>query len=601
MTEAKFKLGHQLDAVKQEMVQAARSMEQHQQDGKHSTYPQQLAAAQQLVKAKEADLAAAARQEEDLQQQNALLLQLEEERMALQERLEAAQHHKGSLQELVFACESAKCPSENLQQQQHALQKMEEGSRMKEKQQEQTLKQAARVLQQLQQQYASADQAVAACKQQQEQARLAAAAAAAASSTAPPGHSLPSAQEQLQSVTKNVQQLQQEVLQAQAQHAAYLHASSNHQMQALQVLLPPSNSHQGSKGAAARAKGFSAQSSGSNASSAGLAGVAPLQRCFRVKDAGSPQVQALVQALAAICGPGSLDTLVVPSSDQVGEILQAVNRQQGRAGGWSHGKLRLWPLDSLSCTDRTAAQQAAQQKLGRDKVIMPLKLFEYPPQAHVAMVRAFGSYVIAADDGVADALIKQFGLSSVTPQGTLSHKGSMTGGWMGAAAGGPTVRWKLKMQQDAAALELEASQHRLQQQLQQQGQLELLVQKLQQQAAEAEAVQEKLMQLHQEAEELARKVVSGQRQLDSAKLLHAQLKQEHDLCLSRLQQFDQSSIAAAANGPQKKEQVTEESVLERLQQDLVAAASQELKLETKLEATQEKVCGGESGEMGGLL
>jgi hypothetical protein len=545
---------------------------------------QKLAAAQQLINSKEADLAAARGQEEDFQQQKALLLQAEDECMALQQRVEAAQQHKAGLQELVSAGASSS-HSDNLMQQHEAHKRLEAASRVKEEQQQEILKQVTDFLHQLEQQHAEASKAVAAWRKQQKVEEQ----AVATVPTAGVASTLSAAQEQLQKVSRSVQLLQQEVLQAQAQHAAYLQASKNHQMQALEALLLPNGSHPGSSGAKGGAQG-GPQGNSSTSSTSALEGVAPLQSCFRVKNAESQEVQGLSNALAAICGLGSLDTLVVPSSEQVGQILQAVNRQQGRPRGWTHGKLRLWPLDSLSCKDRTTLQQAAQQKLGKDKVILPLQLLEYPPEVHVAMVRAFGGLVIAADDQVADTLIKQFGLSSVTPQGTLSHKGSMTGGWMGAASGGPVARWKQKMQQDASALKLEALQHQLQHQLQEQRRLEVIVQELQQQVEDAEAWQEKLLQLQQDAEEQARELAAGQRQYEAAKLLHVQLKQEHKSCLERMQRFEESMGSGATKGHSKQQNV-EGSAMQQLQQDLEAAASQEADLESKLESCQEKVCG----------
>jgi hypothetical protein len=71
------------------------------------------------------------------------------------------------------------------------------------------------------------------------------------------------------------------------------------------------------------------------------------------------------------------------------------------------------------------------------RVLLPLELLSFPPQYAPAMQRAFGAHVIARDSVTAAQLVTQWGISSVTPDGTLSRKGTVTGGYLGSGIGAP--------------------------------------------------------------------------------------------------------------------------------------------------------------------
>ncbi len=69
-----------------------------------------------------------------------------------------------------------------------------------------------------------------------------------------------------------------------------------------------------------------------------------------------------------------------------------------------------------------------------ERVVLPLDLLSYAPAVHKAVQRAFGGYVLAADSGTAAELAQRHGLASITPDGTVSRRGSLRGGGDGAAA-----------------------------------------------------------------------------------------------------------------------------------------------------------------------
>lgn len=56
------------------------------------------------------------------------------------------------------------------------------------------------------------------------------------------------------------------------------------------------------------------------------------------------------------------------------------------------------------------------------RVVLPLDLLQYEPHVAPAVQRAFGGYVIAVDAPTAALLVQRWGLSSVTLQGSTSHK-----------------------------------------------------------------------------------------------------------------------------------------------------------------------------------
>ncbi len=86
-----------------------------------------------------------------------------------------------------------------------------------------------------------------------------------------------------------------------------------------------------------------------------------------------------------------------------------------------------------------------------DKVVLPLDLLDYHPSVHKAVARAFGGYVLAADSETAAVLAQRYGLSSVTPDGTVSRRGSVSGGYTDdrQRVSGPeaTLRNVLELQQ----------------------------------------------------------------------------------------------------------------------------------------------------------
>jgi hypothetical protein len=70
----------------------------------------------------------------------------------------------------------------------------------------------------------------------------------------------------------------------------------------------------------------------------------------------------------------------------------------------------------------------------------------------VVIRRAFGRHLLAADDETAARLSAEYGLSCATLAGAVSHRGSLSGGWAGAGAGGSSrlALWRLKAQTDMA-------------------------------------------------------------------------------------------------------------------------------------------------------
>ena len=185
----------------------------------------------------------------------------------------------------------------------------------------------------------------------------------------------------------------------------------------------------------------------------------PLHRCFSFRDpAGSQQHAAALQVVAG----GRLGVLVADSTAVAGRLLE---------GGAPAGA-RIWPLDGLAARDHSAAQRAAAQRFppgaarvgpcwrlpyvlgltrGRaalalppvpvrlhhafhvicpsnrthtshrnpppGQVVLPADLLEAEPRWRPALLRAFGSHVLAANDaggwwrgmlgGATPALVKQ--------------------------------------------------------------------------------------------------------------------------------------------------------------------------------------------------
>jgi hypothetical protein len=156
----------------------------------------------------------------------------------------------------------------------------------------------------------------------------------------------------------------------------------------------------------------------------------PLHACFRLKDTASAgaaatspqQLEQLLTPLSVIAGPAVLQTLVAPSVSEANRLLAAAAAGAGGAAG-SNRRLKIWPLDNLSVHDLQRQQRAAQQQLGQHAVLLPLDLLEFEAGHRPALLRAFGGYVIAADDATAAVLVERYGLSAVTLQVRVCGEG----------------------------------------------------------------------------------------------------------------------------------------------------------------------------------
>lgn len=156
----------------------------------------------------------------------------------------------------------------------------------------------------------------------------------------------------------------------------------------------------------------------------------PLHACFRIKDTAAvgmdpQQLEQLLTPLSLIAGPGVLQILVAPTVSEANRLLAAAaagaaaGRGGGRGGAGGGGnsmRLKIWPLDNLSVHDMQRQQRAAQQQLGQQAVMLPLDLLDFDAVHRPALLRAFGGFVIAADDATAAVLVERFGLSAVTLQ-----------------------------------------------------------------------------------------------------------------------------------------------------------------------------------------
>lgn len=149
----------------------------------------------------------------------------------------------------------------------------------------------------------------------------------------------------------------------------------------------------------------------------------PLHACFSLKGAEAAglteqQLQLMLTPLSVIAGPAVLQTLVTASVSDANRVLAAA-AAAGSAGfpsSSSSRRLKIWPLDNLSVFDQQQQQRMAQQQLGKHAVMLPLDMLEFESVYQPAMLRAFGGFVIAADDATAAALVERFGLSAVTLQ-----------------------------------------------------------------------------------------------------------------------------------------------------------------------------------------
>lgn len=355
-----------------------------------------VAAAEAQVASVQTAIAARAQWAADLEQKQQLLQQQDAQCKLLQQRLAAKQAEAAGLRADLAAVKSGADAAAALQQQAHdaaaasaAVQQQQE--LLAAKQQEarhadsnvQFLLQEWQALahpanQTSQQTHAHPDQATAlpATTAQTDYAITSAAAAASVAATAAESH---------------MQQLQ--VLQQQ-------HMRLQMQAQAAERTLTP-----------AATAGLLAQL-GSSCSSV------PLHACFRLKDAAATSLQQLEQMLtplSVIAGPAVLQTLVAPSVSEANRLLAAA-AAGARGGAGGNRRLKIWPLDNLSVHDLQRQQHAAQQQLGQHAVLLPLDLLEFEAAHRPALLRAFGGFVIAADDATAAVLVERYGLSAVTLQ-----------------------------------------------------------------------------------------------------------------------------------------------------------------------------------------
>ncbi|PRW20630.1 putative polyamine transporter isoform A [Chlorella sorokiniana] len=166
----------------------------------------------------------------------------------------------------------------------------------------------------------------------------------------------------------------------------------------------------------------------------------PLHACFSFADpAAAKQHTAALQVL----DDGKLAVAVADSMEAAGQLLAAGSGQ------------RIWPLDSLVAADHTQQQRRAAQAFPAGQVVLPLDLLRFEPRFRPAMLRAFGSHVLAASDAVAGQLITRFGVPSITPDGRVTSHGTLQGGWRGSGSGSSDaspVQLKLRLSDAEAQL-----------------------------------------------------------------------------------------------------------------------------------------------------
>lgn len=324
----------------------------------------------------------------------------------------------------------------------------------------------------------------------------------------------------------------------------------------------------------------------------------PLHQCFTMKDAAKIKAASqLLVPLAVVAGPSVLQVLVADSMRDANQLLAAAaaeNEGGGRAaaGRGSAGKLRIWPLKNLKVKSILRAQRAAQQALGAERVILPLDLLLYEQAYEPAMTRAFGGYVIAADDAAAAELVHRFGLSSVTLQGTVSRQGSMSGGWAGSSGSYGQSYWASKLQRDSLAEQVAAMQQQLAAETSTQQQLDTDRAK-----AEAEmSALEQLQQLQQELLRLRAAAAAAQDLFQQEKQCLAELQLRHGSLQQRMQQCREAlesterDAAGSGNGASKgSRQHTAVSLKQQLQQDAERAAAEAEAAQQQLQAAEDEV------------
>ncbi|MEW5314115.1 MAG: hypothetical protein WDW38_005635 [Sanguina aurantia] len=195
----------------------------------------------------------------------------------------------------------------------------------------------------------------------------------------------------------------------------------------------------------------------------------------QLEEAREAEAEALGIAaqLSSKTQEGTEQTAACTSSSLTRQRLQRASLQRpagssGRVTEAQHDsrgqqrRMRIWPLDRLQAQDRCAQQRAAQLHFGADKVFLPLDLLSYQHRYHSALLRAFGGYLIVADNATAAAVVTKYRLSSITLAGKVTHWGSLTGGWSDS---GPSPNLRLlsnKLRHDTLTCELTQQQLHLQ-------------------------------------------------------------------------------------------------------------------------------------------
>ncbi|GMH37191.1 hypothetical protein BSKO_05064 [Bryopsis sp. KO-2023] len=139
---------------------------------------------------------------------------------------------------------------------------------------------------------------------------------------------------------------------------------------------------------------------------------------------------------------------------------------------------------------------AAAELVG--SVWLPMDLMTWNEGDRCGILRAFGGYLIASNDTVASTLAQRDGLSSVTLDGKISTKGSLTGGWVPARPNSKNVlsmKRELDVETRKASI-LVKEVRKLEKDLEQQ---DASVQHLRDQARQAQGWKTKLDQARQDA------------------------------------------------------------------------------------------------------
>eukprot|EP00887_Chlorella_sp_A99_P003385 scaffold7.g3385.t1 len=177
----------------------------------------------------------------------------------------------------------------------------------------------------------------------------------------------------------------------------------------------------------------------------GVPNTRPLHACFSFRDPSACQPWA--EALAVLAG-GKLGAVVADTTEGAGLVL---------AKSAGHG-LRVWPLDSLAVPDQRAVQRRAAAAFAPGEVVVPADLLEFHPSATAAVLRAFGSHMLAASDTVASAVLQQHSLPCIMRDSTVAAVGRLTGGWRGGQAQVQTGPVAAKLRLDALVQQVAQAQ-----------------------------------------------------------------------------------------------------------------------------------------------